>query len=225
MRYTFQFKSPSSILVAGPSQSGKSTFTRKLLLENTHLFEKSPKKCAYCYGAYQPEFELLKNKNIHLHEGLPEEAQLNDWFQDKDGSYPGGVLVLDDLMSSGSKDEDTVKIFTQYSHHRNIICLYLCQSLFPPGRHARTISLNCHYAIVFKNPRDQVSLKNLLLQPYPKDWPAVLNVYNDLMNRKNYAYMILDFHPRSNDKIRIVADVLKDEGRTTGFELPPVNSE
>ena len=63
------------------------------------------------------------------------------------------LLVLDDLMSECSKDQRVSDLFTRGSHHKGISVLYLTQNLFPPGKLSRTISLNSHYFIIFKNPR------------------------------------------------------------------------
>ena len=60
--------------------------------------------------------------------------------------------------------------FTKHSHHRNITVIYLCQDIFPPGKYAKNISRNAHFAIAFKNPRDQLGLKNLLLQAFTTWW-------------------------------------------------------
>jgi UDP-N-acetyl-D-mannosaminuronic acid transferase (WecB/TagA/CpsF family) len=42
------------------------------------------------------------------------------------------------------------------------------QNLFHRGKHHRTISLNAHYMVVFKNPRDVLQIMALANQMYPK---------------------------------------------------------
>jgi hypothetical protein len=46
-------------------------------------------------------------------------------------------------------------LFTKKSHHRNISVMYIEQNLFHKGKNHRTISLNAHYMVLFKNPRDE----------------------------------------------------------------------
>ena len=88
------FRSPSSIVVAGPSGCGKTYFVSRLLEEPGHYFQSGPPRALhYCYGAWQPGFELLKKRGIHFHEGLPQTADLDTWYPSE-----GGVLILDDLM-------------------------------------------------------------------------------------------------------------------------------
>ena len=49
---------------------------------------------------------------------------------------------------------------------RNVIVLYLTQNVFHK-RHMRTISLNSHYRVLFKNPRDAGQSATLARQMYP----------------------------------------------------------
>jgi len=45
-------------------------------------------------------------------------------------------------------------MFTKISHHRNVSVVYLTQNVFDKNKYARTISLNAHYLVLIKNPRD-----------------------------------------------------------------------
>ena len=84
--------------------------------------------------------------------------------------------MLDDLMDEGSGDKNILDLFTKHSHHRNITVIYLCQDMFPMGKYAKSISRNAHYVVAFKNPRDQLGVRNLLLQSFPTQWKEVLEV-------------------------------------------------
>lgn len=64
------------------------------------------------------------------------------------------TVVLDDLMLQVAQSQDCVHLFTVTSHHRNVTTIMLSQNLYPPGKYARTISLNCLNVILFKNYRD-----------------------------------------------------------------------
>ena len=62
------------------------------------------------------------------------------------------MIVVDDHMSD--VNQLVADIFTKFSHHRNISVLHLTQNLFDKNKYARTISLNSHYLVLFKNCRD-----------------------------------------------------------------------
>ena len=71
---------------------------------------------------------------------------------------------------------------------------------------------HAHYIIAFKNPRDQLCLRNLLQQSFPTQFRGVLNTFRAVTNDRPFAYMLLDLHPGSRDDQRILSHVLKDEG-------------
>ena len=67
-----QFKCPSSIIIAGPSQCGKTTFTRQLLQQADSLFERPIRKIVYCYGQWQECFKDIAPR-VTFVEGIPED--------------------------------------------------------------------------------------------------------------------------------------------------------
>ena len=158
----FRFHTPSSILVVGPSGCGKTVFTEKLLVDNPELFESPPTQVHYCYGAWQDRFRGMQDHGVVFHEGIPDHDALVQWFPQGQG-----VLVLDDLMDEGSHDKRVLDLFTKHSHHQGVTVLYLCQDMFPAGRYAKSISRNAHYIVAFKNPRDQLGVRNVMLQSFP----------------------------------------------------------
>ena len=201
----FRFHTPSSILIVGPSGSGKSVFTKKLLLQHPELFNTPLEQIHYCYGAWQDGFKTMKNEGVKFHEGIPDIDQLSKWFP------RGGLLVLDDLMEEGGNDKRVLDLFTKHSHHQTITVLYLCQDMFPPGKYAKSISRNAHYIVAFKNPRDQLAMRNLLLQAFPLRWQDVIATFQRLTERP-FGYMTIDLHPSSPDERRLISHLLKEEG-------------
>ena len=116
---------PSSVIIAGPSGSGKSELVEQWL-RDLNVFQVQPKKIVYAYDRWQPRFERMQKKEgIQFHRGLPDPRHLTQWF----GRTRGGVLVLDDLMEEGGQDKRVLDLFTKDSHHRNITVLYLTQDL------------------------------------------------------------------------------------------------
>jgi len=208
----FRFHSASSILVVGPSGCGKTVFTEKLLLENADLFETPPTQVYYCYGAWQDRFQPMQDRGVMFHEGIPDHQALVQWFPQRQG-----VLVLDDLMDEGSNDKRVLELFTKHSHHQNVTVLYLCQDLFPVGRYAKSISRNAHYIVAFKNPRDQLGVRNVLLQSFPSTWKDSLQTFHHATARP-YGYLVLDLHPASSDQQRLLSHVSKDEGWTRMYQ-------
>ena len=213
MNNAFRFHTPSSVLVVGPSGCGKTVVTARLLSDQMDLFEDPPRSLHYCYGAWQPGFRRLQKRGVQFHEGVPDVESLSDWFP------RGGVFVLDDLMAEGSNDKNVLDLFTKHSHHRNITVLYLCQDMFPPGKYAKSISKNAHYIVAFKNPRDQLGMRKVLLQAFPHRWNAVQRTFQTVTDRL-FGYLVLDLHPKSPDDRRVVSHLLKDEGYVRVYQFP-----
>lgn len=55
----------------------------------------------------------------------------------------------------GKAIESIVDWFTRKAHRRNTSVIYITQNVFDWAAQHRTISLNVHYLVLFKNPRDK----------------------------------------------------------------------
>ena len=127
----------------------------------------APSRIMYCYGEYQNLFSHYPH--VEFNQGLPDVTTF-------DGRQPV-LLVLDDLMSESG--DDVEKIFTKFSHHRNISIIYLSQNLFYKSKQNRTMSLNAHYLVIFKNPRDQNQLATLARQMYAGKSKVLIEAFGD----------------------------------------------
>ena len=211
---SIMFRTPSNLLVVGPSGSGKTVFVTELLKDPPRYFHPVPQRLHYCYGARQPLLETLRDEyGVQMHEGLPTANDLSQWFGNE-----GGILVFDDLMTEGGNNKEVLDLRTKHSYHQNITVLYLCQDMFPREKYAKTINHQAHYIVAFKSPRDQLGLKNLLLQAFPSRWKDVMDVFDRVIHRP-FGYMMLDLHPASDDAMRVFANLLHKEGLTRGYRL------
>ena len=128
-------------IVSGPTDSGKSVFTLKLIEHAREIISPSPERILYCYGEYQQIF--YNYPGIEFQDGLPEVSS----FDGKKRT----LLVMDDLITS--TDDGVVDIFTKISYDRNLSVVYLTQNLFYKNKQTRTLSSNSHDIVLFKNAR------------------------------------------------------------------------
>ena len=70
-------------------------------------------------------------------------------------------------MIDASKDKRIVSLFTRGSHLRNLSVVYIVHNLFHQWKGCRSISLNSHYLVLLKNPRDKLQILTLAKQMYP----------------------------------------------------------
>ena len=185
------------MLVAGPTQSGKTQWTVKFLKERRQRIEPPVDGILFCYSIWQDKYDTLKREvpTAQFHKGIPTLQTLRN--------LSNGILVLDDLMEEVIKDHNIMNMFTVGSHHRNISVLFLMQNIFQKGPHARTISMNLQYMVLFKNARDQSQIRTLAMQIFPTDWRNFLKYYEEETN-KQYGHVILDLHPHTRSHERIV---------------------
>ena len=161
-------------------------------------------------GASCSTFNFIKVGKCRriIHGNRVKEVFLRPFFP-----YP----FLDDLMDEGSHDKRVLDLFTKHSHHQGVTVLYLCQDMFPVGRYAKSISRNAHYIVAFKNPRDQLGVRNVMLQSFPTTWKDTLETFHQATTRP-YGYLMLDLHPASSDQQRVLSHLLKDEGWTRTYQ-------
>jgi len=88
--------------------------------------------------------------------------------------------------------------------------LFLVQNLFPKNKFARTISLNAHYMVLFKNPRDASQFQNLARQMYPKKSQFAVEAYKDA-TREPYSYLLVDLRGEQNEDLRLRANIFPGE--------------
>ena len=192
------WKHPFTAIVAGPTGCGKTIFTLKLTSEAAKMITPAPQRVIWCYGTYQDIFDNYPN--IEFIEGLPD-LQLFD-------GITRTLLVIDDLMTE--TDDSVVKIFTKISHHKSVSILYLTQNLFYKSKQNRTISLNTHYMVLFKNVRDATQVTNLAKQMYPGKFKFMVEAFRDATSMP-YGYLIVDMKPDLDDRFRLRTHIFPDE--------------
>jgi len=195
---TLAFKHPFTAIVAGPTSCGKTRFVFRLIEHASRMIDPPPSKIVYCYGEYQELFS--KYTHVEFNRGLPS-------LDDFDGKQTV-LLVLDDLMNE--TDQTVANLFTKGSHHRNVSVVFLAQNLFSKNKFARTISLNAHYMVLFKNPRDASQFAHLARQMYPNNSRFAIEAYKDA-SREPYSYLLIDLRPEQDETLRLRSNVFPGE--------------
>ena len=113
-------------------------------------------------------------------------------------------------MSEIGNDKRITNLFTKGSHHKNLSVILLLQNLFYNGKETRNISLNTHYIVLFKNPRDNTIVTSLAKQMYPGNVKYLQEAFNDA-TKEPYHYLFLDLKPYTNETYRVRTCIMPDE--------------
>ena len=198
---------PTTMLVCGPTMSGKSVFTSKLIRQADYIFEKTPRKIIYAYSVWQPIFdELEKSSSVTFHEGLPTKDNLQEWWID---NIPI-LLILDDLLDSACNSTDIQQLFTVGCHHHNTTVIFISQNIFSKGKCMRTISLNVHFIVLFKNRRDEQQIYTLARQIFPTKVRYFMQAY-EMATTEKYSYLLIDLSPHTDKKYQLRSCIFKGE--------------
>jgi hypothetical protein len=195
----FPFRSPFTAVVSGPTQCGKSALVLRIIDNADSMIVPPPQRILYCYGEYQASFDAFREK-VEFVEGLPSPERFDGRLHT--------LLVLDDLMAEA--DESVANIFTKISHHRNVSVFFLTQNLFHKNKHMRTMSLNAHYLILFKNPRDVTQFATLARQMYSTNWRFALDAFNDATSEA-HSYLLVDLKTETENAYRLRTNIFPGE--------------
>ena len=197
----FQLKHEFTMVVAGPSKSGKTEFVKQLV-QNTQWIAPPPEKIVWCYREWQPAYESLQDKVTFIRNIPQDDEQI---VADLSTRH---LLIFDDMMG-GKAIESIVDLFTRKAHHRNTSVIYL----FDRAVQHRTISLNAHYLVLFKNPRDKSQIGVLSRQ---LQMPHLLPAYEDA-TRVPHGYLLVDLSPQTSDDLRLRSQLFSN----LAVHMPP----
>ena len=159
-----------------------------------------PTRVIWCHGQSQQNLQVPDF--VEVSEGLSA-------VDDIDGSEPT-LIILDDLMQEAGDDRNIANLFTKGSHHKDLSVLMLVQNIFHHGKCMRTISLNTHYMILFKNPRDAGQIRHLASQMFPGNAKFLVDAYKQATT-PGHGYLMLDFVQNTPDQLRVLSDILPDQ--------------
>jgi len=203
----FHFKHPTTIQVSGPTMCGKTRLVLNILKEQ--IVFPFPTRIIWVYGEWQDDYE-------EAHTLYPHIEFVKDWNEGISESIKKdekNLIIIDDQMVNAGKSDGLSDLFTKGAHHKNLTVIYLVQNIFNKSKSQRTVSLNSHYNVLFRNERDAQQFHTLAQQMYPGNARWLLDAFNDATSEQ-YGYLVLDHHPTSSRDMRVVTKILPGENLT-----------
>ena len=209
--FNARFIKGATHLVCGPSGSGKTYRTCDILRAYKFMIEggEDIKNVVFCYAAWQPIYDQMREEKIVTK--FVKKKPSSDEFVDLVKEYKdkgGSIVVIDDFMSQ--IDQDLVDIVTVQSRHHNTSTFILFQSLFPPNKLARQISLNVKYIHLHKNPRENAQIYTLARQICPKASKWLVAAYAKVTEEPHQC-LLIDLTQQCDEKLRFRSHYLPRE--------------
>lgn len=198
-----RLKCPFTMMVSGPSSSGKSTFVKELVLRRSVLYNEKPGKVFWFYKVYQDMYnEMIQ---LGIVDEFVEGMCTMDWL--KENSTENCTVIIDDMALEVT--DDTAKLFSIGSHHHKANIIFISQNLFSKNNYFRDISLNSTYHIIFKNPRDKSSIKNFAKQFAPGQTKEFAKIFTQA-TKQPHSYLMIDYHQKTMEDLRIISNYLQE---------------
>ena len=163
------------------------------------MIDPTPEHVIWFYGEWQSLYDTLSGM-VEFREGLTDLTTLK--------TKKRTLLIIDDLMTE--TDKSVSDLFTKGSHHRNLSVLHLVQNVFDKNKHTRTISLNAHYLVIFKNPWDASQVTHLAKQMYPGHVRYLQEVFGDA-TLEAYGYLFIDLKQETPEHLRLCTRIMPNE--------------
>ncbi|KAK3092415.1 hypothetical protein FSP39_002547 [Pinctada imbricata] len=202
------FEHPFTMLVAGPTMSGKTNWLTHLLKLNKVMIKPAPTRILWIYKRWQPIYDVIKSSvypPVTFIQGLPKNLQQDNFIDPRDIN----LVIIDDLQKDASSSQDVCELFTEGAHHRNLSVICIMQNIFYKGRENRTMSLNSQYLVFFKNPRDQQQIAILASQMYPGNASKLLDAYRQAIERP-YGYLVVDLKQNTPELYRLQTYIFRN---------------
>lgn len=207
--YHLKLKAPFTALVAGPTGCGKTIFVGRLLRHYRTMTTLSdePLVVVYMYGQARPA-DYVPSPQLQIH-----------WFHIKTAydfdvslieQHRPHLCVFDDLMTVLGDSKLLTDIYTKMSHHANFSVIFILQNIFHRGSQMRSLSLNSHYLVLFKNFRDRSQVDNLARQVAPHNIAGFRRAFAEA-TREPFGYLLIDCKPDTPDELRFRSHLTPEE--------------
>ena len=184
-------KKPFLMLMAGSSQSGKTTTVLQWLINKEKIFETPFEKITYIYGSvFQQSFKNPLLKNVEFTDSLEKFYNLKNYGKN------GHLLILDDTLDVVGNNDQMVSLATKDVHHTNTSVIILTQTIFYNTPIYRILKDNTTYFFI-KNQVNPFKLKHFANQIGLKS-NFFIEAYEHVLNKNRYGGILIDLNIKSD---------------------------
>ena len=187
------------------THSVKTEFVKRIIKNLKDMITSLPTRIVWSYGEWQPAYQPLLDK-VDFVQGLPDLPLYS--------KEPLLVVIHDEMHGV---DRHITSLFTKGGHHRNLSIVYIVQNLFHQQKEHCTISLNSHYLVIIKNPRDGSQIVHLVRQMYPGK-THYLGQALALATRQPHGYHLVDLKQATPEGMRLRSHIFPVESQEVYVE-------
>lgn len=140
------FSSPTTIAVIVPTKSGKSMFTKRLIVNASKMITVAPCEILYAYPEYKKKclmkWNIFKNPIFH-------KDRLEEFSEHKKHS----LLILDDLISKTVQSEELLHLFSHITWKEYFMLSDFTITLSSRQILEKYFFKHCHFCIISQSAR------------------------------------------------------------------------
>jgi len=173
---------------------------------NSTIITPLPQRIVRLYKRWQPLDDVIRatvRPPVEFIQGIPIDLDKDQFLNPNMNN-----LILDDLMSTASKDPRVNELFTEGSHHRNLSVIAINQNLYYSK--GPTQRRNCHYLALFNSPIDKQQVMTLARQMYPDNYQYFMRHFSEA-TCKPFGYLLVDLKPTTMESLRLRINALDEK--------------
>ena len=203
----FSAHSPSRVIIAGYSNSGKSYICTKII-------EK-----------YHQEFThivICGVENHELQQRYPDiisvSREIIDPLQFQTHEKEAILFVLDDTFMEAINSKIVLDSFPK-RRHSNLSVILITQNIFGQGKYSRSITLNASHIILTRN-RDVCQVETLFRQLFGKKRVQdAVDIYRKAVYARPFGYLLIDMSPHTPDILQLRSNIVGEDPCELVYQL------
>ena len=195
---------PFTMTVNGSRGSGKSEFTKTLLLGQEKYLNKPFDNIKWIFKHGQPNLfapliEKFGNK-IELINEMPDLESLQK---------QNTVFVFDDMILEVKDSKDILELFLN-GRHIGVSVIILSQNMFISGKHRVSMDRNTEYIILMNNIRGGSQIATLSHQMNPNNPKFLTSAFKDA-TIEPYGHLLIDTKASGHEPIRYRGNIFNTD--------------
>lgn len=211
--FAVNLPSNSSLLLYGPSETGKTTLLKDILAHSDSLYATPIDQVIFCYTTWQDDYDEIKGKNSTII-FVQTQGEVEKCLSESEGHR---LIIFDDHFQQavGEMNRFLFDLLTVQCHHSGISIILVVHLIF--HKNLKNLVPNFQQ-FAFTNVRNTLTV-SMFFQQYAKPvYKQLLQHYEYCMSKDEFGIFFFSKHPRTPEAIKVRSSVVPRRG-TMAFQL------